>query len=192
MTYKRYNWERRIRLLDVITWKLDPHCLLSNSHLDYVELILSHHIFRIFATSKTTADELPPTIPPYESPHGDLARIQERHQLQIFVPWRGSGAQQPTSWRALRFRHNAAAIGIQYAHSLYSNAATMWRRYNNSQLSTFNSQLLSHLLRKRTRLWNRLFLLWFKVLQQWFVHLAQRRPDEWQISVVEPVCLLRG
>ena len=43
-------------------------------------------IFRIFATSKTTADEPLPTIPPYESPHGDLARIRERPRLQICIP----------------------------------------------------------------------------------------------------------
>ena len=33
-------------------------------------------IFRIFATSNNTADEPPPTISPYESPHGDLVRIR--------------------------------------------------------------------------------------------------------------------
>jgi hypothetical protein len=42
--------------------------------------------FRIFATSKTTADEPLPTIPSYESPHGDLACVRGRHQLQICIP----------------------------------------------------------------------------------------------------------
>ena len=44
------------------------------------------HFFRIFATSKTTADEPPPYILSNESPHGDLARIRKRHQLQICIP----------------------------------------------------------------------------------------------------------
>ena len=44
------------------------------------------HFFRIFATSKTAADEPPPTILSNESPHGDLARIRERPRLQICIP----------------------------------------------------------------------------------------------------------
>ena len=44
------------------------------------------HFFRIFAPSKTTADEPPPYILSNESPHGDLARIRGRPRLQICIP----------------------------------------------------------------------------------------------------------
>ena len=51
-----------------------------------VEASVIFGIFRIFATSKTTADEPLPPILSNESPHGDLARIRERPRLQICIP----------------------------------------------------------------------------------------------------------
>ena len=47
-----------------------------------------------------------------------------------------------------------------------------------------------HLLRKREGYRNRLFLLWLKVLQQRFVHLAERRSDGFEISSSIKLCLL--
>ena len=44
------------------------------------------HFFRIFATSKTTADELLPTIPFCASPTGMCEHAGKRHRLQICIP----------------------------------------------------------------------------------------------------------
>ena len=77
-------------------------------------------------------------------------------------------------------------------HSLPSAMHLVSTTTLHSPLSTFNSPLLSHLLRKRTRCGNRLILLWSKVLLLRFEHLAQRRSAGCEISVFEPVCLLRG
>ena len=63
---------------------------------------------------------------------------------------------------------------------------------DHSSLITDHCSLLLHLLRKRKGFRNGLFLLWVKVLQQRFEHLAERGSDEWEISVFESVCVLRG
>ena len=65
-------------------------------------------IFRIFATSKTTADEPSPTIPPYGSPHGDLCLSRERPRLQICIPWRG--------WPVARDLHNALRCPLTFCY----------------------------------------------------------------------------
>ncbi len=47
---------------------------------------LSQQDFCTFAPSKTTADEPMPTIPSYESLHGDFTLSRERPGLQICIP----------------------------------------------------------------------------------------------------------
>ena len=55
-----------------------------------------------------------------------------------------------------------------------------------------HSPLDLHVLRKREGCRNRLKLLWLTVLQLRFECVAERGPDECEISVDESVCLLRG
>ena len=51
-----------------------------------VEASVIFGIFRIFATSKTTADEPPSYMLSNESPNGDLCLSREHPRLQICIP----------------------------------------------------------------------------------------------------------
>ena len=73
---------------------------------------------------------------------------------------------------------------------LVPNLCMHFRLPANCSLFTVHHSLDLHVLRKRTRPGNRFKLLWLTVLQQRPEHLAERGPDECEISFVVALYVL--